>query len=211
MVAIVEEHQDVRQDGVPTDAELIRDSGADPRAFMPLVERHHRILYGYLARRVGPDVAEELVSETFARAFALRERFDTQRPDARPWLFGIATNLMRNHLRSEVRQMRAYARTGAQDVDHHDEAASDARLDASVHSPALAAAIAGLSAGDRDVLLMFAWGDLAYEEIAQALDIPVGTVRSRLNRARRQLRESLPELVAAADTASTERPHGGPQ
>src|SRR4051812_30382438 len=118
------------RDTEPTDAELIARSARDPRAFMPLVERHQRVLYGYLARRMGPNVAEELVSETFARAFALRDRFDTERPDARPWLFGIATNLMRNHVRSEVRQLRAYARAGADDVELTDDAATHARLDA---------------------------------------------------------------------------------
>lgn len=206
---LVEEHAAHGRDDGPTDAELIAASATDPRAFMPLVERHHRVLFGYLARRVGPDVSEELVSETFARAFALRDRYDTERADARPWLFGIATNLLRNHLRSEVRQMRAYARSGVDDVHHPDEAATDARVDAGTHSPALARALAGLAAGDRDVLLMYAWGDLSYEEIAQALDIPVGTVRSRLNRARRQLRDSLPELVEAAGAASASSSRSG--
>jgi len=203
--------QDVRADA-PSDAELIADSAADPRAFMPLVDRHHRILFGYLARRMGPDLAEDIVSETFARAFAQRDRYDQARPDARPWLFGIATNLMRNHLRSEVRQMRAYSRTGAQDVEYPDDSAIDARLDASAHSKVLAAALAELSSGDREVLLLFAWADMPYEEIAHALDIPVGTVRSRLNRARRQLRDVLPDLarVPGSDADTTaERPSGG--
>src|SRR5688572_392037 len=91
----------------PTDAELIARSIDDPRAFMPLVERHQRVLFGYLARRVGRDIAEDVTSETFTRAFAQRARFDLTRDDARPWLFGIATNLLRNHARSEVRQLRA--------------------------------------------------------------------------------------------------------
>lgn len=178
-----------------TDAELIARSLEDPRAFMPLVERHQGILFGYLARRVGRDTAEDVTSETFARAFALRHRFDLQRDDARPWLFGIATNLLRNHVRSEVRQLRAYTRHGADDVSHDDQAASHARLDAGVQSGALAAALAQLRPGDRDALLMYAWHDMSYEEIAESLDIPVGTVRSRLNRARRIVQEHL----AAAD------------
>lgn len=158
---------------------------------MPLVERHQRIIFGYLARRVGRDIAEDVTSETFTRAFAMRERFDQSRSDARPWLFGIATNLLRNHARSEVRQLRAYARTGAQDVSHDDHDASHARLDAEVRSPQLAAALAALKPGDREALLLYAWHDLPYEDVAEALGIPVGTVRSRLNRARRIVQEHL--------------------
>ena len=191
-------HEATRPDGEPTDAELIAESVARPRAFVPLVERHNRVLFGYLARRLGADVAEELVSETFARAFALRERYDTERPDARPWLFGIATNLMRNHLRGQVRQSRAFARSGVDDVVMDDDDAIDARMDASVHRDAIQAALEKLAPRDREALLLFAWGDLSYEDIAVTLDIPVGTVRSRLNRARRQLKESLPDLAVSA-------------
>lgn len=185
----------------PTDAELIARSLDDPRAFMPLVERHQRVLFGYLARRVGRDLAEDVTSETFTRAFALRNRFDTERDDARPWLFGIATNLLRNHARSEVRQLRAYSRHGVNDRTDDDHAASDARLDAVAQTPALASALEALKPGDREALLMFAWNDMSYEEIAEALDIPVGTVRSRLNRARRIVQEHL----AAADSSDASR------
>ena len=189
-----------RQDGTPlrgadadepTDAELIARSIDDPRAFMPLVERHQRVLFGYLARRVGRDTAEDVTSETFTRAFAQRHRFDTTRDDARPWLFGIATNLLRNQARSEVRQLRAYTRHGADDTSHDDHAASDARLDASSQTRELATALEALNPGDREALLMFAWNDMSYEDIAEALDIPVGTVRSRLNRARRIVQQHL--------------------
>ncbi len=175
----------------PTDAELIARSIDDPRAFMPLVERHQRVLFGYLARRIGRDLAEDVTSETFTRAFAQRHRFDTTRDDARPWLFGIATNLLRNQARSEVRQLRAYTRHGADDRSHDDHAASDARLDAASQTRELAAALEALNPGDREALLMFAWNDMSYEDIADALGIPVGTVRSRLNRARRIVQEHL--------------------
>jgi RNA polymerase sigma-70 factor (ECF subfamily) len=178
-------------DDEPTDAELIARSIDDPRAFMPLVQRHQRVLFGYLARRVGRDHAEDITSETFTRAFAQRQRFDTTRDDARPWLFGIATNLLRNQARSEVRQLRAYSRHGADDRSHDDHAASDARLDADAQSAALASALESLKPGDREALTLFAWNDMSYEDIAETLDIPVGTVRSRLNRARRQVQQHL--------------------
>jgi RNA polymerase sigma factor (sigma-70 family) len=192
-------------DDEPTDAELIARSIEDPRAFMPLVERHNRVLFGYLARRVGRDIAEDVTSETFTRAFAQRARFDTTRPDARPWLFGIALNLVRNQARSEVRQLRAYSRHGVHDRTEDDHVATVDRLDAQDRSPELATALAALKSGDREVLSMFAWSDMSYEEIAEALDIPVGTVRSRLNRARRIVQE---HLVAPDDGSSQEAPHG---
>ncbi len=185
----------------PTDAELIARSIDDPRAFMPLVERHQRVLFGYLARRIGRDSAEDITSETFTRAFAQRHRFDLERDDARPWLFGIATNLLRNQARSEVRQLRAYTRHGADDHSHDDHAASDARLDAVSRTGELAAALESLNPGDREALLMFAWNDMSYEDIAEALGIPVGTVRSRLNRARRLVQQHL-------ETATTEAGSG---
>ena len=186
-------------DEEPTDAELIARSLDDPRAFMPLVERHHRVLFGYLARRVGRDIAEDVTSETFTRAYQHRDRYDQERPDARPWLFGIATNLLRNQSRSEMRQLRAYSRHGVQDRTHDDDEAVDARLDADAQSPRLAAALAALKPGDREALTLFAWNDMSYEEIAQVLEIPVGTVRSRLNRARRIVQEHL----EADDVATT--------
>ena len=182
----------------PTDAELIARSIDDPRAFMPLVERHQRVLFGYLARRIGRDHAEDITSETFTRAFAQRHRFDTTRDDARPWLFGIATNLLRNQARSEVRQLRAYTRHGADDRSHDDHAASDARLDAAARTRELAAALESLNPGDREALLMFAWNDMSYEDIAEALGIPVGTVRSRLNRARRIVQQHLEATATEA-------------
>lgn len=172
---------------------------------MPLVERHNRVLFGYLARRVGRDIAEDVTSETFTRAFAQRERFDTSRPDARPWLFGIALNLVRNHARSEQRQLRAYSRHGVQDRTDDDDTATVERLDAQTRTPELATALAALKPGDREVLTMFAWNDLSYEEIAEALEIPVGTVRSRLNRARRIVQE---HLADSGGTASREVPRG---
>jgi RNA polymerase sigma-70 factor (ECF subfamily) len=190
----------------PTDADLIARSLDDPRAFMPLVERHQRVLFGYLARRVGRDIAEDVTSETFTRAFAQRTRYDLERPDARPWLFGIATNLLRNHARSEVRQLRAYQRHGVDDRQHDDDAATHARLDAISQSPALAAALEALKPGDREALLMFAWNDMSYEDIAESLGIPVGTVRSRLNRARRIVQEHLAAAEANADGTAASDP-----
>lgn len=165
----------------PTDATAIRRSLREPRAFTIVFERHFDAVHGYAARRVGPDLADEIVAETFARAFDRRRTFDLGRPDARPWLLGIATNLLHRHWRSERRRLDALARAERPPAG---DGVSDLGAD-------LAAALANLAERDRDALVLLAFGDLSYEEIAAALHIPVGTVRSRLARARRVLRERL--------------------
>jgi len=136
-------------------------------------------VFGYLARRVGPELGRDLASETFTCAFAGRKRYDAARAEARPWLFGIANNLLRHHYRDEERRLRALARL---DVRYEDVQPGESRL---------AGTLASLPSEGRDVLLLFAWADLSYAEIAAILDLPVGTVRSRLHRARAHVRATL--------------------
>jgi RNA polymerase sigma-70 factor (ECF subfamily) len=157
--------------------------------FADVFDRHYDAVHRYLARRVGPDLADDLTAETFTQAFDVRLRYDAKYADARPWLFGIATNLMRHHHRGEGRRLRAYARLDRPADSGDAFGGIDGRLDAERAGPAIAGALMTLSQGDRDALLLFAWADLRYEEIAVALGIPIGTVRSRLNRARGRLRE----------------------
>jgi len=139
-------------------------------------------LHRYLARRVGASAADELAAETFAVAFRRWDRLDPERP-VRPWLYGIAANLMRHHWRKERRMLRAYARTGVDPVFAVDEPAEDTRE--------LAAALADLRQDEREILLLHAWAELTDTEIAAALDIPAGTVKSRLSRTREKLRNQL--------------------
>lgn len=174
-----------------TDAEIISQSVADPACFSVIFERHFDVLYGYLARRVGHETASDLASEVFAVAFRRRAAFGVDQVNARPWLFGVASNLVRNHARTERRQLRAYSRTGVDPVMSDAEADADQRIDAERAGPTIAWALLHLRDDDREVLLLFAWAALTYEEIAQSLGLPIGTVRSRLARARRQLRELL--------------------
>jgi RNA polymerase sigma factor (sigma-70 family) len=164
-----------------TDAEAIAASLDEPRAFVDVFDRHFDAIHRYLRRRVGSQIADELASETFAQAFEHRKRFDLNRPNARPWLYGIAHNLLRHHYRSEERALRAYARSADVDGAAPPESAGTG----------VARLLADLSPGERDVLLLVAWAELEYAEVAEALGIPVGTVRSRLNRARRRARELL--------------------
>jgi RNA polymerase sigma-70 factor (ECF subfamily) len=187
-------------DDLTPDSAALAASLASPAEFGPIFDRHHDAVHAYLQRRVGPDAADELAAQTFLVAFERRARFDRSRPDARPWLFGIATNLLRHHRRQMVRQLRAYARTGADPVLDAFEGIED-RLDAAGLGRELAAALAELPAAELEVLLLYAWADLSYPEIATALGVPVGTVRSRLWRARGRLRELLEGRRASADAS----------
>ena len=137
--------------------------------------------------------ADDLTSETFAVAFRNWDKLDPARP-ARPWLYGIASNLMRHHWRKERRMLRAYARTGVDPVWTEDEPAADTRE--------LAAALAELRRAEREILLLTAWAELTDVEIAGALDLPVGTVKSRLSRAREKLRNRLDPVGQEAVEAS---------
>jgi DNA-directed RNA polymerase specialized sigma24 family protein len=101
----------------PDDAAIIEWSASDPEAFAILYDRHAAVLHRYVARRLGVGVADDIVADTFLSAFRQRARFDPRASsDARPWLYGIAANLIGKHTRSEVRMLRAYARTGADPV-----------------------------------------------------------------------------------------------
>ncbi len=144
-------------------------------------------------------LADDLAQETFAVAFERRSSFNPSHESARPWLFGIAGNLLRHHGRTERRQLLAYARSGVDPASDPGFEAAEDRVDAGALGPALARALASLRHRDREVLLLHAWADLSYEEIARALGVPVGTVRSRLFRARRRIRKRLGEIGQVVD------------
>jgi RNA polymerase sigma-70 factor (ECF subfamily) len=182
-------------EGQPSPAEssdraIIAASLARPSEFGLLFERHAAVLNRYFVRRIGPVLAEDLTADTFTTAFRLRDRFDDSYEDARPWLFGIATNMLRRQWRTEKRQLRAYARSGV-DAAVEETAEAERRVDAARAAPRLADALGSIPRKDREALLLFAWAELSYEEIALALEVPVGTVRSRISRARARLRELL--------------------
>lgn len=178
-----------------TDAAVIRLSLDDSECFEELFHRHAPRVQRYLARRLGPDTADDLVAETFLQAFRQRSAYDQARADALPWLYGIATNLIGRHRRAEVRLYRALARTGTDPVTASFTDSADDRVTAGAASRRLAAALSGLPAAYRDTILLVAWGDLSYEETAAALGVPTGTVRSRISRARTALRRQLGDLA----------------
>jgi RNA polymerase sigma factor (sigma-70 family) len=173
------------------DAAIVHASLRDPDQFAAIFDRHAPHVHRYLARRLGREAADDLVAETFLIAFGKRKRYDQNRADARPWLYGIATNLVSQHRRDEARQLRLRNAIGPDpDVASHAERVV-AQVAAQAMGQLLGTALAELSTGDRDVLLLVAWEGLTYDQVATALDIPVGTVRSRLNRARKLVRDVL--------------------
>ncbi len=161
-------------------------------------------LYRYLCRRVGADMAEDVAAATFATAYSNWERYDPGRP-VRPWLYGIAANLVRHHWRTERRMLQAYARTGIDPVVGAEDEAVD-RVDARVRRRELAAALAELRPQDREILLLHAWAELGDSEIAAALSLPLGTVKPRLHRTRERLRNQLGASGQSQEKALTATP-----
>jgi RNA polymerase sigma-70 factor (ECF subfamily) len=158
-------------------------------AFDDAFEAEFESLHGYIARRLGSSAADDLTAETFAVAFRRWEDLDPSRP-VRPWLYGIASNLIRHRWREERRRLRAYARSGADPLQADGEP-SLGRLDARTQRAELAAALSDLRREEREVLLLHAWAELSDAEIAESLSLPLGTVKSRLSRARVHFRNRL--------------------
>ncbi|MEW1836412.1 RNA polymerase sigma factor [Nonomuraea angiospora] len=170
-----------------TDAELVARFRRDPDLFTAVHDRYYRDIYLYVAGRLDTQIAEDLAAETFLLAFDRRDRYDPERGDLRPWLFGIATNLIARHRRKETRHYKALAKLGPEPVVEGHEERVVTSVAAERMQPYLARALAALSGGERDVLLLVALGQLSYDEVAQALGIAVGTVGSRLSRARSKI------------------------
>jgi RNA polymerase sigma factor (sigma-70 family) len=174
-----------------TDATIIDRSVHDPECFGALFDRHVARVHGYLSRRSGSDTADGLVGEVFRAAFENRSRYRTDRPSALPWLYGIAANVLRQHRRTEHRRLRLVDKLTVEargrNVEDGESARSQARDDVAI----VVEVLAELPEAEREAILLYAWEDLSYEEIATAQDVPVGTVRSRMNRARRRIRERI--------------------
>lgn len=172
-----------------TDSEIIQRSLEHPAAFADLFDRHARSVNAFATYRVGRHAAEDVLSETFLVAFRRRADFDASAESAGPWLIGIASRLIRRHRAVEARQWNSFTASIGR-ADHSSLGGLDdalSRVDAEREVAALRARIAALAPRDRETLLLYAWQGMSYDEIAAALGVPVGTVRSRLNRVRRRL------------------------
>jgi len=179
------------------DATVIRHSLSDPEQFAIVAHRHAAAITRYVTRRVGAHAADDVAAETFLVAFRQRAGYAGDRRDCLPWLYGIATRLCHRHWRSETRQLRLLARTGADPVIEPFTDQVEAQVAASAAKPRLAEALSRLPKAQRDALLLQAWAGLTYDQIATATGVRLGTVQSRISRARRRLREQLADLNPA--------------
>lgn len=174
-----------------TDAALIEQSLRDPEHFASLFDRHATEIHRYAAGRLGPDLADDITAETFLTAFRKRDRYDLDRDDALPWLYGIATRWISEHRRAEQRRYRNLARMPVPAPPAPFEETTDNRVSAQQMLPLVAQVLTKLSAAERDLLLLSAWTDLSYDDIARSLAVPPGTVASRLHRIRHKVRHLL--------------------
>lgn len=176
----------------PSDAQLIAASASDADAFMPVFERHVDRVHRFLRGQVGDQAVEDLTSEVFLVAFRRRGDYDPRYPDAAPWLLGIAANLARSHRRGLRRAGALLRRLGperAPDV----VAEIDERVSARASRDELGRALRSLRPQEREVVLLSICGELGHREIARALGIAEGTVRTRLHRGRTALHAALTE------------------
>jgi RNA polymerase sigma factor (sigma-70 family) len=192
--------------GDETDQALWRRAAAgEPEAFGLLYERHARAIYNYLFRRCGDwSLAEDLTSVVFLEAYRRRRSVVIAEGKVLPWLYGVATNVVRNQHRSLRRYADALKRVPppAPVLGIAGEVAD--RLDAQRRMRAILAVLDRLHESDKDVLALCVWSQLSYEEAAAALGVPVGTVRSRLSRARRRLAELVDAGGHELDAVTTE-------
>jgi RNA polymerase sigma-70 factor (ECF subfamily) len=176
--------------GSPTDGEVIAASLEDREQFAVIFDRHYVAVFRYAERRVGAEAAREVASEVFMSAFRLRGEFAGDA--ALPWLLGIASRRVLHEHRRFARHTAAMSKLAAREPGASDEfARADRRLDASDAIEALRTALDTLDPESRELVLLAAWERLTYAEIAAALRMPIGTVRSRLHRARRALAAQL--------------------
>jgi RNA polymerase sigma factor (sigma-70 family) len=178
-----------------SDAAIIRQSRLEPECFAAIFDRYYSQIHGYAARRLGHSLADDVAAQTFLIAFEHRDRYDVTWLNARPWLYGITSNLIFGHHRAEERRYRALSRISADAVSDEYAEQVARRVDAQARRGPLIAALAEIAVRDREVLLLVACAGLSPDEAGQALGIPAGTARSRLHRARKQIRAALGEAT----------------
>jgi RNA polymerase sigma factor (sigma-70 family) len=188
----------------PTDAEVFHQSISQPEMFALIFDRHVRRVHGFLERRAGRDSADPLTGETFRIAFQRRAAYQLDQAESLPWLYGIASNLLRQQWRGQAREERSLERVWSQaaTAQGEDDILIE-RLAAQACWPVVRSALMTLRPEERDVILLVAWEELTYEQVAVAMDVPVGTVRSRLHRARRHLREQISSTGQEEDDKPT--------
>lgn len=182
-----------------SDGDVVRRSLDEPEAFGLVFDRHFDGVRAYFARRTDVETAADLAAEVFRIGFERRRTFDPSRSSScRPWLFGIARNVLATEWDRAGRRSALTARLPLGPVPDPADAGVDA-IDAARRWDAVAAALGRMDEATRELLLLVAWDRLSYEEVAEVLGVPVGTVRSRLSRARAQLSHLVDERTPCHD------------
>jgi len=203
----------------PAERLRLRARAGDAGAFGELFDSCAKAVYNHAFRLIGDwSAAEDVMAQTFLEAWRSRERIADDGGSLRPWLLGIATNLARGHRRASRRQGAALLRLGPPPniPDFSDDVTG--RLDDANRIAALHRSLSRLRPDELEVLALCAWSGLSYAEGAEALGVPVGTVRSRLSRARakllkvteRELRESSREPTIRLDQIVDGTAHADP-
>jgi len=166
---------------------------SDAVAFGRLFGRHAQAVYTFCARRTADlALAEDLTSITFLEAWRHRDRVPTPQVDGSlPWLLGVANNVVRNAKRGQHRYQAVLERLPVPSIapPAEDQVVARSATEAGLRDALLA--ISALAEREQEVVMLVLWSGLSYEEAAMALAIPVGTVRSRLSRARSKLQIAL--------------------
>lgn len=182
------------------DAEVLARSLEEPGEFAAIYARHVAAILRYARRRLGETAGEDAATEVFVRAFKQRAIYAPQHPTALPWLYWLAGQVVGDYGRAERRRLRLLARLA--------ETVAPESMESSGMGPGLGPEVVRglrrLAQADRDTLLLVVWGELTYEEAAAAVGVPVGTVRSRISRARRQLCEDIPGRASATNDQTGE-------
>jgi RNA polymerase sigma-70 factor (ECF subfamily) len=191
------EHLCPTLEGQASDGATIELSWDAPERFGEIFDRHFASIFAFCARRIGPVLAEDIVNETFCVAFDRRGRYHSRdRPNARPWLMGIAINVMRHELRRQLREKSAIGRIPAEESHPDHDASVVDDFEAASKIERVRAALAKLPNQELEALLLSVLELHTYEQIAEVLQIPVGTVRSRIHRARKHLGELSADLTS---------------
>jgi len=180
-------------ENIETDAELLSRSATDPAVFGAVYERHGVAVRRYVIGRVGLSSGEDLAAEVFIRAFRARHQCRAENGSARAWLLGVANHVIGDHRRVERRRLATLERL----LVERSEPSSQPEMGLTAE---IIHALRRLPASHRDTLLLMVWGELSRDEVAAALGVPIGTVNSRIARARRRLASDLTPTRQASST-----------
>lgn len=172
------------------------DAGLDVGA---LFDGHVETVFAYVARRVGRDAAEDVTGEVFSAAVRSATTYDAERGTPIAWLMGITINVLSRHWNTERRMLEMHERLRRDPLAHRPHPSPEHSIADVDQAASVAAILIELPPADREALTLFAWADLSYADIAAVLDVPVGTVRSRIARARQRLRERLDDAHSASE------------